>query len=219
MTYRDPYSWGGPTFPGYVGEMKGSGTTQAAEHQQLAFTQQLQNVFNAQYLNQRNVLAFLQNRLKPQVSNPQGFAPAALAAMRAQATDTIATNFQHAEQALNAKEQTQGGADLPSGVNAQLDAALLAQEQEQQAAASNNITLQNEQQRQANYWRAVGALSGNASQENPLGYAEAANGGSGANAALSEANTQANKSGFGGSFANAAGADVAGAATSALFGA
>lgn len=205
---RDPYSWGGPSYPAYAGELKGSGTTQAAEHANLAFTQELQKIFIDQYNNQRGVLNFLKGRLEPGVNNPQGFAPAALAAMRAQATDTIATQFQHAEQALNQKEQTQGGANLPSGVNSQLDAALLAQEAEQQSAASNNITLQNEQQRQANYWRAVGALSGTASELNPLGYAsgETASGNAGAN--LSEANTTANKSGFGGSFANALGSSL-----------
>ena len=160
-----------------------------------------------------------QGRLKPMINNPTGYSPAALAAMRAQATDTIAMNFQHAQQALGEHEAQTGGNNLPSGVNAQLDADLYAQEAEQQAGAANNITLQNENLKQQNYWAAINALSGNAAQVNPLGYAQSANQGGDAAASLSEANTRANNSGFLHDVGSAFGSEIGSGAGGALFGA
>jgi len=103
-------------------------------------------------------------------------------------------------------------------VNAQLDAGLYAQEAERQAAAQNDITLANENQRQQNFWRAIGTLSGNNAARNPLGYASAANGGAGAEAALSNANTEANQSGLGGAFSSSFGSSLGKAASGALVG-
>src|SRR6185437_6213071 len=187
----------------------GSGTTQDAQRSQDQFSKQLQAAFTAQYGANTRLTSLINGQMWNQVNaGGRGYSPAALAAMRANATDTISGNFQHAQQALQEHEAQTGGQNLPSGVNAQLDAGLYAQEAQQQAAAANNITLANENQRQQNYWNAIGTLSGNNNARNPLGYASAANGGAGAEAALSNANTEANQSGFGGALSTSLGGGI-----------
>ena len=197
----------------------GSGTTQDAQRSQNQFSQTLQNAFQQQFGANVHLTSLINGQMWNVINNQQGFSAPALAAMRANATDQIATNYQHAAQALNEREAQTGGNNLPSGVNAQLDAALLAREAEQQAGAQNDITLQNEQQKQANFWRAIGTLSGTNAQRNPLGYAEATNQGAGAEAALSNANTAANDSGFGGALSKSFGSALGNGAETALLGA
>lgn len=187
----------------------GSGTTQDAQRSENSFSKELQADFTSQFGANTRLTSLINGQMWNQINaGGRGYAPAALAAMRAQAADQISGQFQHAQQALQAHEAQTGGNDLPSGVNAQLDAGLYAKEAAAQAAAGNDITLANENQRQQNYWRAIGTLSGNNAARNPLGYASAANSGAGAEAALSEANTNANNSGFGGAFSTSAGAGL-----------
>ena len=197
----------------------GSGTTQDAQRSENAFSKELQADFEAQFGANTRLTSLINGQMWNQINaGGEGYSKPALAAMRAQAADSIAGNFQHAQHALQEHEAQTGGNDLPSGVNAQLDAGLYAKEAEQQAAAANDITLANENQRQQNYWRAIGTLSGNNAARNPLGYASAANGGAGAEAALSNANTNANDSGMGGAFSQSFGASLGKAGASALVG-
>src|SRR6185437_12491610 len=105
--------------------------------------------------------------------------------------------FQNAQAGLNEQEFTKGGLDLPSGVNAQLDASLQAQRAQQQAGEENQITLANEEQRQQNYWNAVKTEGGVADAYNPGGYiADSLNASAGVGG-LADAATKANQSGFG----------------------
>lgn len=175
---------------------------------------ELRSLFYRQYYSQTAKLAFLNNQMRTAISNPQGFSPQALAALRATATDTIATNFQHAQAALNEREAQTGGLDLPSGVNAQLAEGLYAQEAQQQAAAHNQIELQNEDLKNQNYWRAVQTLSGVAQQEAPERYLSGALDASAGVGSLADAATKANQSGFGsqleGSIASGLGSELTG---------
>jgi hypothetical protein len=184
-------------FSGPVAEGKGSGTTQTAERQQAAFNKTLMDTFTTQFNSQQGVLNFLKGKLMPMVNKPTGYAQDALNAMRTSATDTLSGNYQNAQRALqNNLNQKNGGSDLPAGTDQQLQAALFGAEASDKSAAQNNITLQNENLKQSNLWNAVNGLNGITAQENPLGYAGAANSGSSAVASLSQANTQANDSGF-----------------------
>lgn len=171
---------------------KGDPTAQAAEQSQANFDTTLQNLMTAQYGSQTSILNYLKNQMEPQIAaGGIGTPAAALAAERTQATDTLSTQFAGAQKAVNASENQSG---LPSGVNAQIDSSLLSQEAQAQSGAQENITAQNNAIKQANYWNAIGTLSGTASQENPLGYASAANGAAGTVAPLSQAVTASNQS-------------------------
>lgn len=175
---------------------------------------ELRSLFYNQYYKNTSALDFLNGKMRAMVNNPTGYSPAALAAMRTGATENASNEFSHAQQALNAQEMAHGGEDLPSGVNAQLNAGLYAQEAAQKANAENQITLANEDQRQNNYWRGVQGLDTVAEQRNPnalLGESLNASAGVGG---LVNAATNVNNSGFGhmleGSIAQGLGSELTG---------
>src|SRR6185437_10021468 len=151
-------------------------TLQSTE-QQMDFNNQLMSLFQKQFASQQSTLQYLKDTFQPVISNAQagnGFSPQALAAMRTGATDTLSTQFQNAQQALNQQLKTAGDANVPSGVTVGADMALLQEEARQNAAAQNNITLANQQQANSNLFNAANVLNGVAAQDNPLGYAGAA---------------------------------------------
>jgi hypothetical protein len=179
---------------------KGDDTAKATEQlqqqnaqQQMAFNQQLMTLFQQQFGKQNAVMDYLNGKMKPIVdAGGKGFSDDALAAMRTSATDKLSGAYANAQRTLQTREFANGSRDLPSGVNAQLDAALLDSESADKAGAQNNITLANENQKQANYWNAVNVLNGQAAQLDPLGYAGAAT--NAANSATGAGNSVANLS-------------------------
>jgi hypothetical protein len=186
------YSYDGP-----VVLCKGDSTAQASEQSQASFDNTLQQIFQQQYQSQTAQLNYLKNQLQPQITNPSGYSPAELAALRTSASDTNATQYQNAQTALNNQiSQQSGGSKLVgvSGATTEADAGLLNAEAQQEANSQNQITQQNAQLKQANYWNSINALNGVAAQANPLGYANSSTSGSGAVAGLSQANSAANQS-------------------------
>jgi hypothetical protein len=111
-----------------------------------------------------------------------------------------------------------GESQLPSGVGAQLNEALLNAEAADKATGQNQITMQNEQLKQQNYWNAVNALNGVATQENPLGYANSATAGSGAVSSLSQAVTASSGPTLGSIIGGVAGGALQGAGQAGGFG-
>lgn len=198
-------------YDGPIWWLKGDSTAQAAEASQASFDQSLQQIFQQQYGAQSAITNYLTQQLEPNISKGgQGMSPEALAAARTQSTDTLSDQFQGAERAVNATESR----GLPSGVNAQVGGSMMAQEAEAQASGQNQITMQNEQLKQANYWNSVGALSGDASLINPLGYASGSTSGSSAVAGLSQANTAAQGPSAGAIFGGIAGGALSGVGSS-----
>lgn len=189
---RDGFDYEGP-----VELCKGDPIAKAAEQQQLDFNKQLMSVFQTQFGKQSQVLDFLKGKMTPMIEKPTGLSAEALAATRTSSTDQFSQAYQNAQRALNAKMASSGESQLPSGVGAQLNEALLNAEAADKASAQNQITMQNEELKQSNYWGAVNALNGVAAQQNPLGYAGSATAGSGAVANLSQAVTAANGPGWG----------------------
>ncbi len=171
---------------------KGDPTAQASEEAQANFDNQLMSMMQAQYGKQSAITTYLTNQMTPQINaGGVGIAAPALTAMRTGSTDTLTNQFQNAEKAANASENQSG---LPSGVNAQIDSSLLSEEAQAQSQAQNQITVENEQQKQQNYWNSINTLNGQAATENPLGYANAATAGSDSVANLSQAVTASNQS-------------------------
>lgn len=151
----------------------GDSTLQAQEQQQLGFSQQLQQIFQAQYQDQHEVLQFLQGALKPMIENPTGYSPDALASMKTNAVDTISSQYDKAQAALN-NNFSNVDPSTTSGVRDMQEGSLKSAQAADTAGALNTISLNNENLKQQNYWNAMNVLSGNvASQFNPTGYAGA----------------------------------------------
>jgi hypothetical protein len=209
-------------YHGTVDLCKGDNTLRAQEQQQAAFNTQLQSAFSAQFAQQNGVLQFLQDRLKPMLDHPTGFSSEAMTALRTQASDNLSNTYQNARAAQQQQAFTLGGRDLPSGVNDQIQGALFQAEAADKANAQNNITLQDEQLKQQNYWNAMGVLSGNVVNAiNPLGYAGTANEGGNTVANLGQAYNASRQSqllGALGGIASGVGAAFTGSGTKALFG-
>jgi hypothetical protein len=133
--------------------------------------------------------------------------------MRTGSTDTNSAQFQAAQDALNNQEsQKSGGSKLvgTSGATTEADAALLNSAAQTEAGSQEQITADNANLQQQNYWNAISALNGVAVQNNPLGYSSGATSGSGAVAGLSDAVTKANSSQLLGALGGAVGGAVGG---------
>ena len=194
-----------------IAECKGDSTAKAQEQQQLQFNTQMMSIFQQQFANQKSTLDYLKGKLQPMIDNPTGLSAQALAATRTSATDQIAGQYENAQRALNNQQALKSG-DLPSGVTAQLDAGLESDTAGAQSTAQNNITMQNEQLKNQNYWNSINALNGVAAQVNPLGYAGAYNQGSNNVSGLSQAVMYSQNSGVLGALVGG----IAGAGTAAI---
>lgn len=187
-------------YEGTVALCKGDDTAKQSEQlqlqnqqQQLDFNTQLMGIFQQQYGQQQQVYQYLQKQMQPIIdAGGTGYSAQALASMRTSATDNLSNQYQNAQKALQAQEFTSGGRDLPSGVNQQLNASLFASEAADQAGAQNQITQQNENLKQQNYWNAVNELNGVGAAFNPQSYAGAATNSS--EAASTAGNSAANLS-------------------------
>jgi hypothetical protein len=124
------------------------------------------------------------------------------------ATEGTARSYAQAQQATHAAEAARGGSQLPSGVNAQIDAENANQAAAANAGSQQQITLANEQQKQQNYWNAIGALSGNAQSYAPTSYAGAVNSGAGALGELGSAYNQSKQGGFWNAFKTSLGSGL-----------
>ena len=124
--------------------------------------------------------------LENMVSNPTGYSPADLTALRTGASDQVAQGVANAKQAVQANEAAHDSG-LPSGVNEQINASVDTAGAQQGAAAQREITEQDDQLKLQNYWKAIGALSGQAELEAPQSYAGAATSAGNSVANLSQA--------------------------------
>lgn len=200
---------------------KGDKVAQSTETGQGEFTKTLQRAFATNNTNQQQQLAFLSKSLENGVTNPQGYSPETLAAMRTQATDTAAQNNVKVMQAVNEKNATEGGASataLPNGVQEQIEAGVGSTIANNEANAQLGITEQNGQLQNDNKWKAVQGEEGVAGLENPEGLASADNGAAGTVSNLSDAVTKANGPGIGSILGGIAGSALGAAGSAGGFG-
>lgn len=156
----------------------GDPLAQQNEQQQLDFSKQLTQIFQAQYSDQHDVLQFLQGALTPMIQNPTGYSDSALASLKTGAVDSISSQYDKANQALN-NNYANVDPSTTSGIRDMQTGALKSAQATDTAGALNTIDLNNENLKQNNYWNALNILSGNvASQYNPVGYAGAETGAS-----------------------------------------
>jgi hypothetical protein len=201
----DSHEYSGP-----VDECKGDATALAAEKQQAAFNTQLMQIFGKQFAQQQDVLKYLQGKMQPMIDNPTGFSAEGEAAMRTGASEQVAGSYQNATKAIANQRAQRGDAGLPSGVDAQIDAQVGMAAASDSAKAQNDITLQDEQLKQGNYWNAINVLNGVGAQYNPQSYASLYGQGASNVASLSQAYTASKQSQLVGALGGLAGG-VAGA--------
>jgi len=190
---------------------KGDNTAQSTENSQANFTNTLQSAFATNNAAQQGNLNFLTKQLQSGITNPQGYSPQTLAAMRTQATEQAAQNNQNVMQAVNEKNAVQGGASataLPNGVQEQIQAGVGTGVANQEANAQLGITQQNGQLQVENQNRDIAALEGVASEENPEGMASGSNQAASDVSNLSDAVTKASGPGVGSILGSIAGAAV-----------
>lgn len=192
LLFSDWFEWSGT-----VALMKGDSTLKQSEKAQAAFQQQLMGIFSQQFASNKGITDFLSAKLKPMITNPTGFDESTLTAMRTGAREGVTGEYEQAQKAVNAQRLAQGGpTSLPSGVDAQIQGSLAGDVAREQAGAQRDISLQDAQLKQANLWNSINALSGNAAQINPLGYAGQATSAGAATGSLGEAYNASKQSGW-----------------------
>jgi hypothetical protein len=151
----------------------GDSTVKSTEQAQAAFTNTLSASFKTAFASKQEMLDRLNAKLTDQINNPQGFDPKTLALMKTNASDTVARNTNAAQVGANAYLATHGGAELGSGVAAQIKGGIAGAGAVEGARESSNIDIQSGLLQNDNYWRAINGLTTVANSENPEGLAGA----------------------------------------------
>jgi hypothetical protein len=148
-------------------------TEKGIEQSQAAMTSTLQDAFKSTFANNQQILGTLSATLEKAIADPQGFTPAEMTALRTNATDTVAGQTADAERSVAAYGATHGGANLGSGVQAQISGEVVSGGSRQLSSEQNQITVADAQQKQQNYWNAISGLTNVGAAYNPTGYAGA----------------------------------------------
>lgn len=172
---------------------KGDKSAENTETSQAGFTKTLQGIFANNNANQQNQLNFLNNKLQSAITNPSGFSPTTMAALKTNAIENAATENKNVVQAVQAKEGVQGGpAALPSGVDEQLREQAAQTSASDLTKANNNIQIENGELQNQNEWNAIKSEEQVAGMENPEAFASTETGSAGTVGNLSQAVTAAN---------------------------
>lgn len=151
----------------------GDSTVKSTEAAQAAFTKTLSASFSTAFAAKQDILSKLTAKLTDQINNPQGFDPKTLALMKTNASDTVARGTNAAQVGANAYLATHGGAELGSGVAAQIKGGIAGAGAVEGARESSNIDIQSGLLQNENYWRGISGLTNVANSENPEGLASA----------------------------------------------
>lgn len=146
-------------------------TQVALRDSQKAFTDTLQSSFKTTFAANQAILGNLTSILTKAIASPQGYSPAELTALRTTATDTVAQQTSNATRAASEYSATHGGADLGSGVNAQIQGQIQAEGMKTLSTEQNQISIANAERQQQNYWQAISGLQQVGAQYNPTSYA------------------------------------------------
>ncbi len=163
----------------------------AVQKTQTAMTQTLSNSYDQAFANQQNVLAAQQARLSAQVANPQGFTPQQLAGATTSVNENTATAAKQAMGAAAAYAAAHGGADVGSGAAGQLAGEIASGATLAKSQQLSQVNQQNEELKQANYWRGIEGL-------NQVGsaYGQAAGTAAGSSAGVASSGSQAGEAAF-----------------------
>ena len=181
ITSRIPSSYSGPAdkLCGATGAQK---TAQANE---MKVSDLLTSDFQKIFSGNDNILQSITGALEPVVNagpNQYGFSSAEDAALRTQATDTLAAAGRNTTNAVRSAVAANGGMNLPSGSEAAIEGSLAESEANKQAEAQLGITEKGYETGRENFFKSEGALaSAPGALENPATAAgSAAEGAAGA---------------------------------------
>jgi hypothetical protein len=165
----------------------GDSTVKSTEQAQAAMTSTLSASFKTAFAAKQDTLNRVNAKLTDMMNNPQGFDPKTLALMKTNASDTVARNTNAAQVGANAYLATHGGAELGSGVAAQIKGGIGAAGAMEDARETSGIDIQSGLLQNDNYWKAINGLTNVANSENPEGLASAEVGSADATGNLSKA--------------------------------
>lgn len=174
----------------------GDSTVKSTETAQAAFTNTLNSSFQTAFANNQDILGKLTGKLTDAINNPKGFDPKTLALMKTNAADTVTQQTANAQTAANAYIASHGGAELGSGVNAQIKGSIAASGATETAKEESGIDVQNGLLQNQNYWQAINGLTNVAQAENPTGYANAETGSANSVSDLSKAYLSSQQAGW-----------------------
>jgi hypothetical protein len=197
-----------------------------AQQNQIENTQQqfygtLTNEYSTVFGENQAILGALTSSFQPILQagiNQQGFSPAELANLNAQAVTGTGVNYAQASKALGAQQGAEGGGTLsiPTGAKNQQQEELATSAAENESGLESNILASDYATGRQNYLDAAQGLAGVAAQDNPTGFAGAATGAGGAAASTANQIAQENNSWMqlvGGALGAAAGPLVGAAGT------
>jgi hypothetical protein len=177
---------------------KGDDVARQSEQQQADFNHTFRQNFATRFGNQSDILGKLDSVFSGIISNPQGYSPEALTALRTNAIEGTSNQYQSALRTTQEQMAAHGdNGGLPSGVEAQIRGQLSGQAAGALSGQLTDIAIKNEDQRQSNFWRALQGEGGIASAEDPLGYASGSTAGSNSVANLSKAYQESKGPGWG----------------------
>jgi hypothetical protein len=151
----------------------------------------LQNNYGTLFGQQQGVLSAINKSLSPTLAagpNQQGFSGPELAARTTQIVNNAGAANRAAQQAARTYGAGEGGggtSGVTSGITKQIESAIGSQSASAEAGQLNNLTAENYQQGNANYWRAQGGMeqlaqgynpnasAGSAVSENQVSFGEA----------------------------------------------
>jgi hypothetical protein len=174
----------------------GDSTAKASETASAAMQTTLNSSFQTAFGKNQAELDSVSAKLTNTLNNPQGFDPKTLALMKTNSSDTVTQQTLNAQQGANAYLATHGGAELGSGVGAQIKGGIAAAGATEDAKESSNIDIQNGLLQNQNYWQAINGLTNVANAENPTAYSNSANGSASATADLSKAYLASQQAGW-----------------------
>ena len=143
-----------------------------------ALSKQLFGIMQQQLSGQRDLLAFLKQRLSF-VFDPDftGFLPGEEAALRTQAFEETTGRFDVARQQIQSRAAILGGRQLPGGATIALLGGVESAEAEALAGAQRQISIAGGERRLASIFNAGSILQGNAALLNPAAFSGQAIGG------------------------------------------
>lgn len=194
----------------------GDATAKSAEKNSLVLQELFKSAFSTTFGKNQAILDNLTKTLTDRLNNPRGFSPEQLALLKTSATENVQNQTEAAKVGAGNYIASHGGADLGSGVAAQITGSIEGTGASDIAKETTGIDLASEQQKYADYWNSIKGLSDVAAAENPAGYAGAANTAGDVTANLSHAVLASEQAGWQNAFGVVGG--IAGLGTAAVGG-
>lgn len=175
-------------------------TAKASEATSAALQTTLSADYSKTFAAQQAILGPMSIKLADMMNNPQGFDPKTLALMKTSASDQVAAATRNAQIGAGNYANSHGGADLGSGVQAQVAGGIEAQGAIARSQQMNNIDIQSGLLKNSNQQFAIQGLTNVAQAYNPTGYANAANSAGNTTANLSKAVLDSQQAGWSNTF-------------------